>query len=424
MQKKNFLPILALAVGHLVTDLQAGALPIVLPHLKELFTLSYSQLAAIVLTQNITSSVIQPVFGYITDKRSMPVLLPFCAAMAGAGFAAIGWVSSYSLILLTVIIIGIASATYHPQASKTVNFLSDENSKAKNMGIFSLGGNAGMAVGSILMTFLIGLQDGIHNTMYFILPGLLVFGLMMKYMPDYKRVNAEHSLKKAAVQIKAASEKLSYTGMFILLFFIFMRSTIHTGLSTYLPLFFMKFRGSEAIFASALVSAFLLGGVAGTYTGAVLSDRLGARRIILGSIILSIPTIWLISHAGTPFSCRLRQIAEPTGSIILSIPTIWLISHAGTEIGAMLAVVASGFFIIGSFATTIVLAQTMLPDNVGMAAGLTIGFSVGMGGFGVTILGFIADNFGLPLVMQIVTWLPVAAAIIALKIPIPASLRK
>ena len=161
----------------------------------------------------------------------MPVLLPFCAAMAGAGFAAIGWVSSYSLILLTVIIIGIASATYHPQASKTVNFLSDENSKAKNMGIFSLGGNAGMAVGSILMTFLIGLQDGIHNTMYFILPGLLVFGLMMKYMPDYKRVNAEHSLKKAAVQIKAASEKLSYTGMFILLFFIFMRSTIHTGLS-------------------------------------------------------------------------------------------------------------------------------------------------------------------------------------------------
>ena len=94
----------------------------------------------------------------------------------------------------------------------------------------------------------------------------------------------------------------------------------------------------------------------------MLSDRLGARRIILGSIILSIPTIWLISHAGT-------------------------------EIGAMLAVVASGFFIIGSFATTIVLAQTMLPDNVGMAAGLTIGFSVGMGGFGVTILGFIADNF-------------------------------
>lgn len=212
MQKKNFWPVLALALGHLVTDLQAGALPIVLPHLKEIFALSYSQLAVIILTQNVTSSVIQPLFGYITDKKSMPVLLPFCAAMAGAGFSAIGWAPSYTLILMTVVIIGIASATYHPQASKTVNFLSDNSSKAKNMGIFSLGGNAGMAVGSILMTLLIGLQGGIHNTMYFVLPGLLVFGLMMKYMPEYKRVNEEHSLKVTAAKMQETVEKVSHLG--------------------------------------------------------------------------------------------------------------------------------------------------------------------------------------------------------------------
>lgn len=393
MQKKNFWPVLALALGHLVTDLQAGALPIVLPHLKEIFALSYSQLAVIILTQNVTSSVIQPLFGYITDKKSMPVLLPFCAAMAGAGFSAIGWAPSYTLILLTVVIIGIASATYHPQASKTVNFLSDNSSKAKNMGVFSLGGNAGMAVGSILMTLLIGFQGGVHNTIYFVLPGLLVFGLMMKYMPEYKRVNEEHSLKMTVAKMQETVEKVSHFGMFVLLFFIFVRSTINTGLATYLPLFFLKFRGSETVFASALVSAFLLGGVAGTYTGAVLSDRLGARRIIIGSTVLSIPAIWLIGHVNT-------------------------------EAAAMVAVVASGFFIIGSFATTIVLAQTMLPNNVGMAAGLTIGLSVGMGGFGVTILGYIADHRGLPLVMQIIAWLPVIAAIIALKIPIPTSLRK
>ena len=63
MHKKAFLPILALSLGHLVTDMQAGALPIVLPQIKEMFALSYSQLAAIVLLQNIMSSVIQPAFG-------------------------------------------------------------------------------------------------------------------------------------------------------------------------------------------------------------------------------------------------------------------------------------------------------------------------------------------------------------------------
>ena len=393
MMNKSFWAVISLAIGHLVTDMQAGALPIVLPHLKELFSLSYAQMATIVLTQNITSSVIQPVFGYITDKRSLPALLPYCAALAGAGFAAVGWVSSYALLLLTVIIIGVSSASYHPQASKTVNFLSDENSKAQNMGLFSLGGNAGMAAGSMMMTFLIGMSGGLHNTMYFVLPGILVFCFMMHYMPEYKRVNLEHSLKRAAAKAKGNAEKLSYFGLVMVLFFIFMRSTIHTGISTYLPLFFMKFRDAEPVFASLLVTVFLLGGVAGTYIGAVLSDKLGARAIIIGSMVLSIPPIWALDKVSTEFTI-------------------------------VTAVALSGFFIIGSNATTIVLAQTMLPNNVGMAAGLTIGFSVGLGGLGVTILGVIADNYGLPFVIQLLTWLSVGATLMTVKIPIPESLRK
>ena len=393
MMNKSFWAVISLAIGHLVTDMQAGALPIVLPHLKELFSLSYAQMATIVLTQNITSSVIQPVFGYITDKRSLPALLPYCAALAGAGFAAVGWVSSYALLLLTVIIIGVSSASYHPQASKTVNFLSDENSKAQNMGLFSLGGNAGMAAGSMMMTFLIGMSGGLHNTMYFVLPGILVFCFMMHYMPEYKRVNLEHSLKRAAAKAKGNAEKLSYFGLVMVLFFIFMRSTIHTGISTYLPLFFMKFRDAEPVFASLLVTVFLLGGVAGTYIGAVLSDKLGARAIIIGSMVLSIPPIWALDKVSTEFTI-------------------------------VTAVALAGFFIIGSNATTIVLAQTMLPNNVGMAAGLTIGFSVGLGGLGVTILGVMADNYGLPFVIQLLTWLSVGATLMTIKIPIPESLRK
>ena len=393
MMNKSFWAVISLAIGHLVTDMQAGALPIVLPHLKELFSLSYAQMATIVLTQNITSSVIQPVFGYITDKRSLPALLPYCAALAGAGFAAVGWVSSYALLLLTVIIIGVSSASYHPQASKTVNFLSDENSKAQNMGLFSLGGNAGMAAGSMMMTFLIGMSGGLHNTMYFVLPGILVFCFMMHYMPEYKRVNLEHSLKRAAAKAKGNAEKLSSFGLVMVLFFIFMRSTIHTGISTYLPLFFMKFRDAEPVFASLLVTVFLLGGVAGTYIGAVLSDKLGARAIIIGSMVLSIPPIWALDKVSTEFTI-------------------------------VTAVALAGFFIIGSNATTIVLAQTMLPNNVGMAAGLTIGFSVGLGGLGVTILGVMADNYGLPFVIQLLTWLSFGATLMTVKIPIPESLRK
>lgn len=390
---KMYYPVVALALGHLVTDMQAGALPIVLPQLKELFSLSYSQLAAIVLLQNIMSSVIQPAFGYLTDRRSLPRFLPLCAALAGAGFAFVGWVSSYTLLLCTVIFISLASATYHPQASKTVNFLSDDTNRTKNMGLFSIGGNAGMAVGSIFMTFLLGLAGGIHNTMYFAVPGLLVFLLMAKAMPDYIRVNKEHEVQQAKKAADGTSEKMSYFALFLILFYIFMRSSIHSGISTYLPLYFMKFRGFEAVFSSSVVSGFLLGGVAGTYVGSILSDRLGARKILLGSITLSIPAIYCITIATT-------------------------------KLLAMTSVVVAGFCIIGSFATTIIIAQCMMPNNVGMASGLTIGFSVGLSGFGVTILGVLADKFGLPMVMQLLVWLPIIAAITAIWIPIPKKLQK
>lgn len=390
---KMYYPVVALAIGHLITDMQGGALPIVLPQLKEMFSLSYSQLAAIVLLQNIMSSVIQPAFGYLTDRRSLPRFLPFCAAMAGAGFAFVGWVSSYTMLLCTVIIISLASATYHPQASKTVNFLSDDSNRTKNMGIFSIGGNAGMAVGSLLMTFLLGLAGGIHNTIYFALPSLLVFVMMAKAMPDYIRVNKEHELQQAQKEMQGEGPKISYWALFLILFYIFMRSSIHSGISTYLPLYFMKFRGFEGVFASSLVSGFLLGGVAGNYIGAILSDKLGARKILLGSITMSIPAIYAITIATTPLL-------------------------------AMTAVVLAGFFIIGSFSTTIIIAQCMLPNNVGMASGLTIGFSVGLGGFGVTILGALADKFGLPVVMQLMAWLPIIAAVVALGIPIPKKLQK
>lgn len=388
MYKKSMLPVLALAIGHMVTDLQSGALPIVLPHLKELFALSYSQLASIVLLQNIMSSVIQPAFGYLTDKKSLPTFLPICAAMAGAGFAFVGWVKSYELLLLTVIFISLASATYHPQALKTVNFLSDTTNKGRNMGIFSLGGNAGMAVGSIMMTLLLGLPGGLHNTMYFVLPGLIVFALMHSCMPIYKEVNLRHIQQQSQASKRESEKSMPYFGLFLLLFYIFMRSSIHSGISTYLPLFFMSFRGFDPVFASSLVSGFLLGGVGGTLVGAELNDKLGPRKIMLGSIIFSIPAIGAITIVESP---------------------VW----------AMVAVVAAGFFIIGSFATTIVLAQSLMPNNVGMASGLTIGFSVGLGGFGVTILGILADTYGLPFTMNIITWLPIAAALVALRIPVP-----
>ena len=383
---------LALALGHVVNDIQGGALPICLPQLKELFGLSYSQLAAIVLLQNVMSSVIQPVFGYLTDRYSLVRWLPFCAALSCAGFAFVGWAPSYIMVLCIVVVVSLGSATFHPQASKTVNFLSGLHNKASNMGIFMVGGNLGLAAGSIMMTFLLSLEGGLDNTIYFVLPGLLAFACMHKAMPDFKRVNIEHKKQVEATTTRSSS-RIPYFALFLILFYIFMRSTINAGISTYIPIFFIKYKGFDQVMAGTLVSAFLIGGAVGTYTGALISDKYGVRKILIGSVTICIPAIASITWVNSYFL-------------------------------AIIVVFVSGFCIIGSFATTTIITQCLLPNNVGMASGLSIGMSVGFGGVGVTILGFIADSFTLPFVMQIMAFLPIICVITGILVPIPAILRK
>lgn len=366
------LPLLLLALGHLTTDLSQGALPVLLPFLKEAFTLTYAQVGYIVLTQNITSSVIQPLFGYITDKISLPWLIPFGVLLSGLGMAITGYSPSYMALLFVVTITGLGIASFHPQGSKTVHFISTPATKGRDQGFFSVGGNLGGALGSLFMTILLSLHGSLSNTAFFIVPAVLLFPVLLHELPKLSLTLPQTKQDK---QMKAEQKQpLNYGLLSILLFYIFVRSTIHTGLTTYIPLYYINYLAGDAIYASYLVSIFLLAGVAGTYLGGLLSDKYGRKNIILFSMIASFPLI-----AALPYTNGLLTI------IVISL---------------------AGAVLISSFATTIVLAQEMMPGRVGMASGLTIGFSIGLGGFGTTIMGYVADHFGVPMVFTILSILP------------------
>lgn len=368
-------PLALLTISHLVTDLSQGALPVLLPFLQTAFHLTYTQIGIIVLMQNLTSSVIQPLFGVITDKVSLPWLIPASVLLAGFGLSITGYSGNYYLLLLTVVLGGLGVASFHPQASKSAHQLSSTGAKGRSMGIFSVGGNAGMAFGSIFMTLLLSLPGNLTNTIYFFIPaGLLSVILYMNLSTITPRETPAATL--AGKQNKAGSQPLNYFFLGALLMYIFIRSSIHTGLTTYLPVYYINYLSGSPVFASYLISAFLLAGVFGTFLGGVLSDRIGRKAVIMLSMALSLPLLVLL----------------PYTSGLLTIVLLALI----------------GLILISSFATTVVLAQEMMPGYVGLASGLTIGFSIGLGGVGATVLGWIADHFGVPSVFTALSLLPIA----------------
>ena len=374
-------PLLLLSLSHMVTDLSQGALPVLLPSLKTALDLSYTQIGVIVLVQNLTSSIIQPLFGMITDKVSLPWLLPISIFLSGLGLSITGFMTSYTALLLSVVIGGLGVAGFHPQASKSVHFVSSDALRGRSMGLFSVGGNFGMAVGASFMMFLTTLPGGLYNSIWFVIPSsitaLLIWRFLDKVSPQsFQRDGKLETAKPKFIRLRP---------LLILLTFIFFRSTLHAGLSTYIPIYYVNYLNGSPIYAGYLLSLFLIGGVLGTFVGAMLSDKFGRKTILTFSMVIVLPMV-----AAIPF----------TSGVI-----------------TMILLVFTGFSLISSFATTLVLSQEMMPGYEGMASGLTIGLTIGLGGVGVTVLGYIADMYGVPAVFRIMPILPLIGLLLSSLLP-------
>jgi len=374
-------PLILLALSHMVTDLSQGALPMLLPSLKTALDLSYTQIGLLVLVQNVTSSIIQPIFGAITDKMSLPWLLPVSVFLSGLGMAITGFMTSYQGLMFAVILGGLGVAGFHPQASKSAHFVSPEAIRGRSMGVFSVGGNLGMALGAGFMMLLMTAAGGLHNTIWFVLPGSITAVLLWRNLGNASPA----SFRRAGEAKTTIRRAINWNMLILLLTFIFFRSTLHAGLSTYIPLYYVNYLNGSPVHAGYMLSLFLGGGVFGTFLGATLSDKLGRKTIIAGSMVVVFPMV-----AALPFTSGLITMALLT---------------------------CIGFVLISSFATTLVLAQEMMPGYEGMASGLTIGFTIGLGGLGVTILGYIADLYGIPTIFSVLAVLPVVGLLLSLPLP-------
>ncbi len=355
-----------IVAAHSVTDLSQGALLVALPYFKAKFALSYTQVSAIALLQNLTSSVIQPVFGYYSDKNHRPWLMAAGCAVSGLAMLGSLLAPNYYILLLCTVVSGLGIAAFHPEGAKTVNRLSGAG-KGKGVSMFVVGGNAGFALGSLFMGFLLtSVPEGMF--WLYLIPFLgisIPLYRMAMTLPRPESKAAGLGDLKCLISVPLAA----------LLGVVLVRATVSAGISTFIPLYYVSYLSGNAVYASWLLTVFLAGGALGTLCGGILSDRYGSKRIMLWSIL--------------PISLLLVLFQSMSG--------VWV----------FIVLALASAFLSAAFAGGLVLAQCMMPGNVGMASGLTIGFSVGLGGMGVLLLGRIADLWSLPLVFDLLAILPV-----------------
>lgn len=369
-----------LSAGHLFTDLNQGAVAALLPFLISERGLSLAAAGALVFAATVSSSLVQPLFGIFSDRNPIPALMPLGVLLAGVGMALAGVAPSYPLIFASVVVSGIGVAAFHPESARFANYVSGSR-RARGMSFFSVGGNAGFALGPLATTPLV-LVFGLPGTLFLALPAALMAGVMFAEIPRMLALAPEEETKgKTATD--ASGER--WTPFALMIAVVVVRSFVYFGLVAFVAAYYERVLGSSPALGNVALTVMLASGAVGTLLMGPLADRFGRKVVLAGSMLVLPPLVFAFTLVG-PYS----------GMVFLAL------------VGAAT---------VGTFGVTVVMGQEYLPGRIGLAAGITMGLSIGLGGVGAPLLGLLADAGGLGMTMLAIAVLPVAGLLLALLLP-------
>src|SRR5213080_908981 len=365
-----------LSTSHLATDFANGALPALIPFLKDRFSLSYTLVGVLILASQASSSLIQPLFGLWSDRRGAMWLLPAGVGLGGVGIALAADAPRYWLVVLFVLVSGVGVAAFHPEGSKFAGFVSGRK-RASGMAWFSIGGNLGYALGPLATTAVVAAL-GLRGGLLLAVPSVAVAAVMLAVTPYLRRFAPEPG---AAPTHQGQDDPRA---MKLLLGVIALRSVAWFGLITFVPLWEVSLGHSKA-HGNHLLALMLFAGGVGTLALGPLADRFGSRTVLLASVLATGPL-------------------APVFILVGGVP--------GT-----IALALVGTCVVGTFGVTMVMGQEYMPRHVGTASGLVIGLSVGLGGVAAVGLGRLADLSSLRSALFVAAAAPMLATPLAALLP-------
>lgn len=373
--------ILLVSLGHLSCDVNGGALPALLPFLRDEHGFSYQAAGGLMFAYSCLSSIIQPVFGYLADKIAKPWFIPLGVLLAGGGVAAVGFLGAYRAIFVAVAISGVGAALFHPEGARYANKVSGA-SQGTGLSIFSVGGNSGYVLGPLLAVAVVHAW-GMRGTAVFGLLGVLMAAVLLRPL---QRMAAARRVAAGAVGGAEGEsgrpgqnnwrEFSKLTGA------IMVRSILFVGFNTFIPLYWVHIFGRSEAEGALALTGFAAFGVASNVVGGLLADRCGYLRIIRVGYALLIPVAALFAWTNNLYAAY-----------------------------ALLPLL--GIALYAPFSSMVVMGQRLLARNIGFASGVTMGLSTSVGGIAAPLLGKIADVYGLPAAVQVMAAVAVAGAVFA-----------
>ena len=382
--------LLAISLVHLLNDSIQAVFPAMNRIFLQSMNLTYTQLGFIAFGLNFTASIIQPLVGMYTDRKPIPLLLPLGMVSTLLGMLLLALTHSYPMVLLSVVLVGIGSAVFHPEGSRVAHLAAGRR-RGLAQSIYQVGGNGGQALAPVFALFiLIPLgQPGAFT----LIAGLavLVQGYIARWYGQQLILHARRPRSARPVIATREHKRRIAAAMTLLIFLVFVRSWYHSSILNFFTSFLVTDRGLSDQAAQYYLFAFLGAGAAGTFCGGPLADRFGRKTILFFSMLGAAPFALVLPYASAPIQFLLLLII--------------------------------GFILLSSFSVAVVYAQELIPGKIGTVSGLITGLAFGLGAVGAVVLGSLIDLTSLPFVMKACAFLPLVG-VITFFLPSDAKIRE
>lgn len=259
----------------------------------------------------------------LADRSSRVNLIAVSIVVWSAFTALTGVAKSFSHLLIARIGVGIGEAGCNPASYSLISDYFESKRRATALSIYQMGAYAGSFAGMLLAGW-VAQSHGWRMAFFFVgVPGLLI-ALLVKMtlrepprgFSDAAKVVSEPP--SAWVVIRSLLSKPAFRH---LAFAAALHNFAIYGVGNFYPAFLMRSHGlniAEVGFQLAIVT--VIGGVAGTYCGGMLSDRFATRRND-ARYYLWIPALFLI--VGFPISQLVLFVNDPKIVMWLLIPSIF-----------------------------------------------------------------------------------------------------
>ncbi len=374
--------LVGLSASHMLNDTLQALLPALYPMLKSAYALSFWQIGLITLTNQVTSSLLQPLVGFYTDRHPKPYSLAIGMGFTLVGLLLLSTASTYPLLLLAAATVGIGSSIFHPESSRLARVASG-GKHGLAQSLFQTGGNLGSSLGPLLAAFVV-LPRGQGSVAWFSLVALGTIVLLARIGRWYERIGMPRPLSRRPEGHVAPTRAHVTRTLVILFVLVFSKYVYTTSIVTFYMFFLIQRFGVSEHSAQLHLFAFLGAMAAGTFMGGPIGDRVGRKPVILTSILGVLPFTMMLPYANLFWTTVL--------SVVI------------------------GLILSSAFSAILVYAQELVPHRVGLVSGLFFGFAFGVGGLGAAALGVLADHTSITFVYEVCAFLP-AVGLLALWLP-------